>query len=68
VHVAALRPRVAARTVDKTGLDALRRDLAVSSPADRPAIAASLGRIERDLAPPRYRQKLTNRQEFLNVD
>jgi len=43
VHVAALRPRVAARTVDKTGLDALRRDLAVTSPAGRLAITASLG-------------------------
>jgi hypothetical protein len=27
-----------------------------------------LGRIERDLAPPSYRQKLTNWQEFLNAD
>jgi len=36
MHVAALRPRVAARTIDETGLAALRRDFAVTSPAGWP--------------------------------
>jgi len=43
VHVAALHPRLAAQAVDETGLDALRRDSAASSPAGRLVIAASLG-------------------------
>jgi hypothetical protein len=41
-------------------VDALRRDFAVTRPANRLAVARIKGRIERDLARPDYRQKLTN--------
>jgi len=43
---------------DETGLDALRRDFAVTQPANRLAVARIKGRIERDLAPPRLPAKV----------